>query len=498
MAVGGGAPRVFCLADPAGVLIYINDAGRRLFGLKTVGPPLEATIFDLLTDEDGRRVKEALAVLAAGGEVPPLTVVARGKNGGTFPVLTYLHWLPPEGGEKGRVCVLMIERAAQDRHERRLLQEARMEAVSTLAGGVAHEFNNLLTAVQGNVSLMMADLHRGHPHWERLRVIEEQVRQGAELTKQLLGFARSGQYLLVPTDLNVLVQQTAAMFGRSRKGLEIKTVLDPRLEAVSVDRDQIQQVFLQILTNAAYAMPAGGRVTIETRDVIIDPFVDLPFEVTPGRYAKVSITDEGMGMDEKTRERIFEPFFTTRGMGRGTGLGLASAYGIIKGHGGFVQVGGDTPRGTRFDIYLPASREAVLEPEPQPETIAEAEESSGTILVVDDEKAVLDVTQELLELMGYRVLTAGGGREAVEIYEKKKDEVDLVILDMVMPDMDGGETFDCLKAIDPAVRVVLYSGFSVSEKARTLIEKGCIAFVQKPFQVNEFVRVVTESIGKRV
>jgi signal transduction histidine kinase len=229
-----------------------------------------------------------------------------------------------------------------------------LETVGTLAGGVAHDFNNLLMGIQGNTSLLLLDTDINHPHYERLKNIENNVQEGADLTNQLLGFARGGKYKVRPADLNEIIEKNAEMFGRTRKEMTIHSEYQESIWTVEVDIGQIEQVLLNVFVNAWQAMPAGGDLFIQTDNVILDESYSKVFRLEPGRYVKISITDTGVGMDDATVSRVFEPFFTTKGMGRGTGLGLASAYGIIRGHGGVIYVHSEKGRGTTFEIYLPA------------------------------------------------------------------------------------------------------------------------------------------------
>ena len=251
---------------------------------------------------------------------------------------------------------------------------------------------------------------------------------------------------------------------------------------MEADRGQLEQVLLNLYVNAWQAMPGGGKLSIETESIMIREVYISGHDVTPGEYVKILVADTGVGMDETTLERIFEPFFTTREMGRGTGLGLASAYGIIRSHGGIIDVESKKGVGTRFKVYLPASSKEIHEISTSTDHVVEGSE---TILLVDDENMILHIGEEMLKRMGYAVLTAKNGRDAVEVYKKNIGNIDLVILDMVMPDKSGGDAYADLKRIDPDVKVLLSSGYSIEGRAAVILNHGCNGFIQKPFNMEQ-------------
>jgi PAS domain S-box-containing protein len=374
-----------------------------------------------------------------------------------------------------------------------LQQAQKMESLGTLAGGIAHDFNNLLMGIQGRTSLMLMRSDSSHSHFEHLKGIEDYVTSAADLTKQLLGFARGGKYEIKTTDLNEFIKKQNLLFGRTRKEIHIHERFEKNLWTVDVDQGQLEQVLLNLYVNSWQAMPGGGGLYIQTENIVIDEFFNRPYHVEPGKYVKIIVTDTGVGMDEATQQRIFDPFFTTKEMGRGTGLGLASAYGIIKNHGGFIDVYSEKGEGATFNIYFPASgQEAVKEKEIGEKLIRGTE----TVLLVDDEDIIIDVGKDILKNLGYKVLLARGGEEALMVYKKNQDKIDMVILDMIMPDMGGGKTYDKLKEINPDIKVLLSSGYSIDGQANEILERGCDGFIQKPYNIGILSKKIWEVLGK--
>ena len=366
----------------------------------------------------------------------------------------------------------------------------KMEAIGTLAGGVAHDFNNLLMAIQGNTSLMLMKMRSDNQCFEKLKNIEQYVARGSELTRQLLGFARRGKYHTNATNLNLLVSECSTLFGRTNKKVAIRLELEERPWVVKIDRGQIEQVLLNLFVNAWQAMPGGGFLTIITANVTVDESKFKEPEMKPGRYVKTSVVDEGIGMDDNTMQRIFDPFFTTKEMSRGTGMGLASAYGIIQNHGGFFEVESKVGAGSTLSFYLPASMgSAHQESHPPPGKVMKGSE---TIMIIDDEDIVVNVTSEMLTTLGYQVLEAMDGYKAVAMYAEQKEDISLVILDLVMPGMSGSKTFDLLKKENPGVKVLLSSGYSLSEEASGIMEKGCGGFIQKPYDIIKLSQKIKE------
>jgi CheY-like chemotaxis protein len=277
------------------------------------------------------------------------------------------------------------------------------------------------------------------------------------------------------------------MFGRTKKEIRIHSKYQEGLWPAEVDTSQVEQVLVNLYVNAWQAMSEGGDLFVETKNVTLDESYMRPYRIQPGRYVRISITDTGVGMDKEIQGKIFDPFFTTKEIGRGTGLGLASAYGIIKGHNGIINVYSEPGQGSTFSIYLPASSKEVTR---KPHLGKGVLRGSETVLLVDDEKMIIEVGRRMLEQMGYQVLVAGGGKEAVRVYEEKRDQVDLVVLDMIMPDMGGADTYDALKEINPRIKVLLASGYSINSKAAEILNRGCDGFVQKPFDMTELSRKI--------
>ncbi len=377
--------------------------------------------------------------------------------------------------------------------QNRLTQAQKMESIGTLAGGIAHNFNNILMGIQGRASLMMLDKPSSHPDVEHLRGIEQYVKSAVELTRDLLGFARGGKYEVQPTDLNALIKHENRVFGRTKKEISVHGKYEPNLWPVDVDRGQIQQALLNLYVNAWQAMPEGGDLWVQTENMILDDPQVQPFEIAPGRYVKISVTDTGTGMDASTREKIFDPFFSTRGAGQGSGLGLASVYGIVKNHGGFINVYSEPGEGTSFHLHLPASDSEVTQEEPKPGR-RRIQYGKGTVLLVDDEEMILAVGRKMLESLGYQALTARSGKEALEVYRRQGDRIDLVVLDMIMPGMGGGETYDRMRAVDETVKVLLSSGYSLSGQAEKILDRGCRGFIQKPFSLQDLSIKLREAL----
>jgi PAS domain S-box-containing protein len=376
--------------------------------------------------------------------------------------------------------------------ENQLQQAQKMESIGTLAGGIAHDFNNILMGIQGNASLMLLKIEASHPNYEKIKNVEKYVQNGTELTKQLLGFARRGKYHVKASDINEIIEKSATMFGRTKKEIRLNMDLAHEIWTVEVDRGQIEQALLNLYVNAWQAMPEGGDLFLETENVFLNWSYLKPYKVEPGKYVKITVADTGVGIDKETRERIFEPFFTTKEMGRGTGLGLASVYGIIKNHGGYINVYSEKDQGTTFSIYLPASEKKIVE---EKEVAVAFAKGSGTILLIDDEQMIIDVGRELLSELGYEVMLARSGPEAIEGYKKNHPRIDLVIMDMIMPGMSGGETFDRLKEINPDVKVLLSSGYSINGQATKILQRGCDGFIQKPFNMNQLGEKIQAILG---
>lgn len=389
---------------------------------------------------------------------------------------------------------IYLDITEKKRLEAQLIQAQKMEAIGTLAGGLAHDFNNLLTGIIGNASLAKIGLDPSNEIYERLERIEAIVESSANLTRQLLSFARGGKIEIKTVDIIEIIENTADVFGRTRKEVTIHKEFAKELRPVDMDRGKMEQVFLNLLVNAWQAMPGGGDIYLSAVNADLMEADVTRHSVKPGPYVKVIVTDTGVGMDEKTKARIFEPFFTTREIGRGTGLGLAMVYGIVHSHNGFINVYSERDRGTTFTIYLPASEKEIL-----PETTSPARAMLGgteTILIVDDERMNLDVGKDSLEYLGYRVYTAANGKEALALYSEKQGEIDLVILDMIMPGISGGKTYDRMKEINSDVRIILCSGYSVDGDAQKIMDKGCNGFIQKPFTLTVLSREIRKALGE--
>jgi two-component system, cell cycle sensor histidine kinase and response regulator CckA len=378
--------------------------------------------------------------------------------------------------------------------ERQVQHAQRMESIGTLAGGIAHNFNNLLMGIQGYLSLMLLETDSHHPFHEKFKNIEKLVQSGAKLSGQLLGYAREGRYEVKLISFNDVVQETSDTFGMTRKDIQIHRELAEDLSGVKADKAQIEQILLNLYVNAADAMPGGGSLFLSTTNVTHEAMANKTYKVKPGNYVLLTVRDTGRGIDKETMERIFEPFFTTKGLAKGTGLGLASVYGILKNHGGYIDVESEKGHGTTFHVYLPGSEQVVAK---DISTDEKFEMGSEAILLVDDEELVLDAGAQLIEAMGYRVLKANNGAEAVEIYRKSKDTIDLVILDVVMPEMGGGETYDRLRGIDTGIKVLLSSGYSLDGEAGEIMRRGCDGFIQKPFTLKKLSRKLREILDKR-
>ena len=395
--------------------------------------------------------------------------------------------------ERPAALAIIRDMAEHKRLEAQLQQAQKMEALGTLAGGIAHNFNNLLMGIMGNASLMVSDTDSAHPNYEKLKNIEKLVDSGSKLTQQLLGYAREGRYEIIPLSLNQLMKETSDTFRATKKEIRVHRELAENLFPIDADQGQIEQVLLNLYVNAADAMPGGGDLFLKTINVTDKDMKGRPYKPKPGNYVLLTVKDTGTGMDKRTTERVFDPFFSTKGLGKGTGLGLASVYGIIKAHGGYIDVESKKGSGTTFKIYLPAAEKKV---EMVAKSARQIIKGSETVLLVDDEPMVLEVGINMLKKLGYTVLEAKGGREAVKVYKANKDKIDLVILDMIMPDRGGGETYDQIKEIDPTVTVLLSSGYSIDGQATEILERGCNGFIQKPFTIKELSGRIREILEK--
>lgn len=477
------------IMEEDGTISLVNGEFENMFGIRRDKVQGKRNWSEFVKKEDLEKMKKYETQMALSPKAAPghYELQANDSNGQIKDVFITVSFIP--GTSKKISSVIDI--SEKKRLENSLQQAQKMEAIGTLAGGIAHDFNNLLMGIQGLASMVLFKMKKKDEHYESLSKIEELVQSGSNLTRQILGFARGGKFEILPSNLNDIIEKTSDLFGRTKKEIQIIKRFQDDIWTVDVDRGQVEQVLLNLYVNAWHAMPGGGDLYLETSNVNITDDYNLAFDVTPGPYVKVSVTDTGVGMDEKTRQRIFEPFFTTKEMGRGTGLGLAMVYGIMKGHQGSINVYSEKGEGTSFHLYFPISEKELALEEAVEKTV---EGGTETILIVEDEESVLTVAKNMMTSLGYRVFAAHNGRDAVEIYKKENQVIDLVMLDMIMPGMSGGETFDQLKAIKPDIKAILCSGYSMNEQTKQIMERGCRFFLQKPFSIYDLSEKIRKAL----
>lgn len=392
------------------------------------------------------------------------------------------------------IYVLIQDVTERKQLERQLLRSQRMESLGTLASGIAHDLNNVLTPILMSVQLL-AMKHQDEQSQQWLKLVERNTKRGADLIRQVMSFVRGieGTYTLVQPEqlLREIKQIIEETFPKS---ITISSYIVPELWAVSGDSTQLHQVLMNLCVNARDAMPNGGRLRISVESVEIDSaFLQIHSEARVGNYVLFSIADTGTGISPKIIDRIFDPFFTTKEFGQGTGLGLSTVLGIVKSHGGFITVTSEPGVGTQFNVYLPAIAPHISYPSEDSELLLGRGE---TVLIVDDEAAIREITQHSLEAFGYQTLTANDGLEAISLYVQHPQEIDLVIVDMMMPSMDGSLAIRALKEINPEVRIVAVSGLITSEACTDLTDTDVLAFLPKPFTTRDLLKTLNEITKK--
>jgi two-component system, cell cycle sensor histidine kinase and response regulator CckA len=380
------------------------------------------------------------------------------------------------------------------RLEERLLQAAKMEAVGTLAGGLSHDFNNLLQIVLGYADLIVMDKEKQEKDYQRARIIHDAAMRGRDLVNRILTFSRRVETKPRPIDLNnELNQMDNLLRSTIPKMIAIELRLADNLPPISADPTQIEQILLNLAVNATHAMPEGGRLVFETENVRLDEeYCRTHLETKPGEYVLLTVSDTGHGMEKEILDRIFEPFFTTKDRGEGTGLGLSMVFGIVKSHDGHITCHSKPDAGTVFKLYFPAVEMKIAwDPEI---TMQMPSFGTETILLVDDEQSIRDLGKEVLTSVGYKVITAGTGREALDTYFRAQDEISLVILDLIMPEMGGKQCIEELLKINPALKILIASGYAADVSTEESLASGATGYVSKPYNMKQLLRAVRHAL----
>jgi two-component system cell cycle sensor histidine kinase/response regulator CckA len=484
------------VCDPTGSILSVNSAVENMSGYSR--KELTNQHISLLAPEDKRIRREILerqSRLFTNG-VANFEATWEKKDGSRIDIEQSVSFIKNDKGDN--VAGVSIARDITEKKslERQLLQSQKMETIGTLAGGIAHDFNNILGGILGYSSFIKTLIKEENQVYKYIDTIEASAIRAADLTSQLLSFSRGGKYESKALDINKTIEETLRiLYSSIDKSISIKTMLNPQLLNVEGDANQIQQVFLNLFVNARDAMPGGGTLQIETKNVYLDEaFCKTHLGAKPDQYVYIAISDTGIGINQETLDRIFEPFFSTKGQGKGTGLGLSVVYGIIKNHSGYINVYSELGKGSVFKVYLPASSKPILEEEEAEISNVKGEES---ILVIDDEEVIRDLVEEGLEDFGYTVLTAENGEIGINMYKDKDREIDLVILDLILPRMSGMITYEKLKEIDPEITVLLSSGYSQRGQAQELLDRGVQGFIQKPFRLKELAREIRVLLDRR-
>jgi nitrogen-specific signal transduction histidine kinase/CheY-like chemotaxis protein len=382
--------------------------------------------------------------------------------------------------------------------EAQLLRARKMEAIGNLAGGIAHDFNNLLTGILGYAELLKQKADPGGEVCRAAKVIQEAADRASQLTTQLLGFARKGKNLAVPVEVNRMIDEVAGLLEQTLdRRIRIRKSLSPVAASVVGDPMQLRQILMNLAMNARDAMPGGGELSLSSEIAVLDlAFCASRPGVSPGRYVRIEVSDTGMGIAKDHMEKIFDPFFTTKEQGKGTGLGLSMVFGIVKNHGGTIEVESDVGLGTLFRVYLPVDEEDAGRGREDFSRPLLPAAGKGWILLIDDQDTVREVCSEMLSTLGYKVHTACDGLEGVDCYRRFGADIDLVIIDMIMPNLGGRECFRRIKSMNPGVRAVLSTGFSLDGAVQEIMDEGIACFIQKPYRMDQLSQAVSKALGR--
>ena len=484
------------ISDRRGTIQYVNPAFERLSGFNS--EDIVGKNFRILkSDRHDETFYQEMWKRITSGKAWGGRITNRMKDGSLREFETTISPVRDNTGTIVNFVSVNRDVTQEVALEAQLFQAQKMEAVGTLAGGIAHDFNNLLQVIQGYTEVLKNQVDRNHSSLKALHKIHHSAKRGAELTRQLLTFSRKVQSERRPLDLNQELEQIKNLLERTiPKMIEIELHLSDIPAIVSADPIQVEQAIMNLAVNAMDAMPEGGKIILETERAILDDnFCKSHLGSRPGEYVLLSISDTGHGMDQEILEHVFEPFYTTKEVGKGTGLGLAMVYGIVKNHEGYILCYSELNTGTTFKIYLPALVQSG-EGRQSGKTEEHLKGGDETILLVDDEQYIRELGVELLTDAGYNVLTATDGESALELYRKDQKGIDLVILDLVIPGMGGKKCYEEILKVNQKAKILIVSGYSANGPGKEALEAGARGFVGKPFDVSHLLHTVREILDQ--